>query len=208
MISNLINRIVDLTLSIVFLIVFSPVFIVTAVAIWAYDGHFPLYHHKRVGLNGKKFEFWKFRSMVVNADDILFKNKELYKKMRSGKNKVEDDPRITPIGKFIRKYSIDEFPQVLNVLHGDMSFIGPRALRPDEFDEYKKRSRENEAKLKTMITVKPGITGLWQVSGRSDINFDQRIDLECSYAKKKSILLDIVILFKTPFAVIKGEGAY
>src|SRR3989338_6302852 len=151
MISNLINRIVDLTLSIVFLIVFSPVFIVTAVAIWAYDGHFPLYHHKRVGLNGKKFEFWKFRSMVVNADDILFKNKELYKK---------------------------------------------------------KRSRENEAKLKTMITVKPGITGLWQVSGRSDINFDQRIDLECNYAKKKSILLDIVILFKTPFAVIKGEGAY
>lgn len=208
MISKLVNRIIDITLATIFLIVFSPVFVFTAVAVWAYDGHFPFYHHKRVGLNGKLFEFWKFRSMVVNADDILFKNKELYKKMRSGNNKVEDDPRVTPIGKFIRKYSIDEFPQVFNVLLSDMSFIGPRALRPDEFEEYKNRNKENEKKLNIMITVKPGITGLWQVSGRSNINFDQRIDLECSYAKKKSILLDIVILLKTPFAVLKGEGAY
>ncbi len=208
MISKLVNRTIDLVLATIFLIVFSPVFVFTAIAVWAYDGNFPFYHHKRVGLNGKLFEFWKFRSMVVNADDILFKNKELYKKMRSGNNKVEDDPRVTPIGKFIRKYSIDEFPQVFNVLLSDMSFIGPRALRPDEFDEYKGRNKENEKKLNIMITVKPGITGLWQVSGRSNINFDQRIDLECSYAKKKSILLDIVILLKTPFAVLKGEGAY
>jgi len=198
----------DLILSIIFLVAFSPVFVVTGVAIWANDRNFPLYHHKRIGLNGKQFEFWKFRSMVINADDILFKNKELYTKMRSGNNKVEDDPRVTPIGKFIRKYSIDEFPQVFNVLIGDMSFVGPRALRPDEFDEYKGRNGVNAKKLSVMVTVKPGITGLWQVSGRSKINFDQRIDLECEYAKKKSIFLDLTILFKTPLAVIKGEGAY
>lgn len=208
MIYNFLKRLMDLVLSIIFLVVFSPVFLVTWIAIWAYDKHFPLYHHKRVGLNGKAFEFWKFRSMVINADDILFKNKELYKKMRSGNNKMEDDPRVTPIGKFIRKYSIDEFPQVINVILGDMSFVGPRALRPDEFDEYKNRNSENAKKLAVMITVKPGITGLWQVSGRSKINFDQRIDLECEYAKKKSIFIDLMILFKTPFAVIKGEGAY
>lgn len=208
MIYDILKRLIDLIIAVIFVIVFSPAFIITAVAIWIYDRHFPLYHHKRIGQNGKTFEFWKFRSMVINADEILFKNKELYKKMRSGNNKVEDDPRITPIGKFIRKYSIDEFPQVINVFLGDMSFVGPRALRPDEFDEYKNRSNENAKKLETMITVKPGITGLWQVSGRSKIDFDRRINLDCDYARRKSILLDFAILFKTPFAVIKGEGAY
>lgn len=208
MIYNILKRLIDLILSAIFMVIFSPFFIITAIAIWVYDWHFPLYHHKRIGLNGKVFDFYKFRSMVINADDILFKNKELYKRMRSGNNKIEDDPRVTPIGRFIRKYSIDEFPQVINVIRGDMSFVGPRALRPDEFDEYKNRNSENAKKLDVMITVKPGITGLWQVSGRSKIDFDKRIDLECVYARKKSILLDLVVLFKTPFAVLKGEGAY
>lgn len=208
MIYDTVKRIIDILIAILFVIVFFPVFVVTSLAIWLYDWHFPLYHHKRVGQNGSAFEFWKFRSMVINADDILFKDKELYKKLRSGSNKVIGDPRITPVGRFIRKYSIDEFPQVINVLLGDMSFVGPRALRPDEFEEYKSRNGENAKKLDLMISVKPGITGLWQVSGRSKIDFDQRIDMECEYAKKRSILLDLKILFKTPLAVLKGEGAY
>jgi len=146
--------------------------------------------------------------MVVNADEILFKDKELYEKMRSGNNKVEKDPRVTPYGRFIRKYSIDEFPQMLNVLLGDMSVIGPRALRPDEFALYENKSQENARKLEIMTSVRPGITGYWQVGGRSNIDFDTRMDMDCFYANKKSILFDVQIALKTPYAMIKGEGAY
>lgn len=190
------------------MIVFSPIYIVTAIIIWLQDNHTPFYFQKRIGYNGKVFNFYKFRSMIVNADDILFKDPELYKQMRSGNNKIINDPRITKFGRFIRKYSIDEFPQMLNVIKGDMSVVGPRALRPDEFELYKSKSEENAKKLEIITSVMPGITGYWQVFGRSNISFDQRIDMDCHYAQNQSLAFDLLLLFKTPLAIIKGEGAY
>lgn len=203
-----IKRHFDIFFGLSFLIIFSPVYIVTAIAIWIGDFHSPIYSQVRIGRNSKPFRFYKFRSMVVNADDILFKDPELYKKMRSGANKVQDDPRVTRVGKFIRKYSIDEFPQMINIIKGDMSVVGPRALRPDETKDFADRSVDNSRKLEILTSVKPGLTGLWQVSGRSKIDFDKRINLECEYALTCSLLKDFVILIKTPLAIIQAEGAY
>lgn len=204
----MIKRFMDIGISSVFLIVFSPVYLITAILIWMQDGHSPIYAHNRVGLYQNLFRFYKFRTMVVDADEILFNSPELYKQIRSGANKIKDDPRVTQIGKFIRKYSIDEFPQMFNVLKGDMSVIGPRALRPDEFELYKKKSKENAERLKLLTSIRPGITGYWQVYGRSNVDFDKRIDMDCYYAKSHSLLLDFIIILKTPLAVIKAEGAY
>lgn len=205
---KVIKRLIDICFAITFMIVFSPIYIVTAIIIWLQDNHTPFYFQKRIGYNGKVFNFYKFRSMIVNADDILFKDPELYKQMRSGNNKIINDPRITKFGRFIRKYSIDEFPQMLNVIKGDMSVVGPRALRPDEFELYKSKSEENAKKLEIITSVMPGITGYWQVFGRSNISFDQRIDMDCHYAQNQSLAFDLLLLFKTPLAIIKGEGAY
>lgn len=202
------KRIIDIVGSIVFMIVFSPVYIITAILIWNQDKHSPFYTQIRVGKNQKHFITYKFRSMVVNADQILFNDKKLYEQMRSGNNKVKEDPRITKLGHFIRKYSIDEFLQMFNVLKGEMSIVGPRPLRPDEYELSAKKSENYKQKLALITTVKPGLTGLWQVSGRSNIDFDHRLILECEYAKKKSLLMDIIIMLKTPYTMLKGEGAY
>jgi lipopolysaccharide/colanic/teichoic acid biosynthesis glycosyltransferase len=205
---NPFKRLIDIVLAITFMIVFSPIYVVTAIIIWMQDKHTPFYHQKRVGYNAKFFDFYKFRSMIMNADELLFKDPELYKQIRSGNNKIVNDPRITKFGRFIRKYSIDEFPQMLNVVKGDMSIVGPRALRPDEFEMYAAKSQENADKLKKITSVMPGITGYWQVYGRSNITFDQRIDMDVYYADNHSLKFDLTLLIKTPFAIIKGEGAY
>jgi lipopolysaccharide/colanic/teichoic acid biosynthesis glycosyltransferase len=146
--------------------------------------------------------------MRINADAMLQTNKEIYEQVRSGNNKIKNDPRITKVGKFIRKYSIDEFPQMYNVLKGDMSFIGPRALRPDEFALYEERDSKNKAKMEIITTVNPGITGYWQVNGRSDIDFDSRMDMDVFYARNYSLGLDLKILISTPLAVIQAKGSY
>ncbi len=205
---NPLKRLLDIVMAIAFIIVFSPIYIATMLIIWFQDKYTPFYHQKRVGLGGKLFEFYKFRSMIMNADELLFKDPELYKQIRSGNNKIVNDPRITKFGRFIRKYSIDEFPQMLNVIKGDMSIVGPRALRPDEFELYAAKSPENAEKLKKITSVVPGITGYWQVYGRSNITFDQRIDMDVYYADHHSLQFDLKLLIKTPFAIIKGEGAY
>ncbi len=202
------KRILDIFLALAFMIVFSPVYIITAIAVFLSDFHHPIYSQERIGKNKKGFKFYKFRSMVVNADEILFNNPDLLEQMRSGTNKVKDDPRITKVGKFIRKYSIDEFPQMFNVLKGDMSFIGPRALRPDEFEKYEAQGSEERKKIDKLVTVKPGITGYWQVNGRSNVNFDKRMDMVAYYVDNLSFALDLKILLKTPKAVIAGDGAY
>jgi exopolysaccharide production protein ExoY len=201
----LIKRFIDLVLTIIFLFVTFPVIFVIAFLVWLNDRHFPFYSQVRIGKDGIPFNFYKIRSMVWNADEILFKNKELYEQIRSGNNKIKNDPRITKVGKFIRKYSIDEFPQVLNVIKGEMSFVGPRALRPDEYKLYEDKSPKNKEKLEVMTSVLPGISGYWQVSGRSEIDFDQRMDLECYYARNRSLLLDLKIIFKTPYAMLVGK---
>lgn len=168
-------------------------------------------HMKRLGKERKMFRLYKFRSMMVKAD-VLEKTDPKYKKVyiekRTGGNyKPENDPRVTKVGKFIRKHSIDEMPQLFNVLKGEMSIVGPRAYLPDELQEQQKKYPGTEEFVKDALKVKPGITGYWQVSGRSEVNFDKRIEMDAYYARKKSLIFDILIMLKTPWTMVSGEGA-
>ena len=150
---------------------------------------------------------FKFRSMVANAEEILKRDKNLYEKYKKNSYKIFDDPRITNIGRIIRRFSIDEMPQFFNVLKGEMSIVGPRAYLPDELVEQQKVYPETKKYVKSLLSVKPGITGFWQVSGRSEINFDKRIQMDAEYAERRSIVYDILIVLKTPAAMVIGRGA-
>jgi len=211
MIYNFLKRILDIALSLVLLIIFLPVILLTAVAIKLdTDGPILADTPKRVGRKGKLFRMYKFRSMIKNAHGALVNDpefKKLYEEYKRGGYKLKQDPRVTDVGRFIRKYSIDEVPQFLNVLKGDMSLVGPRAYYPDELRDQQKEYPNTQDSVKIVLSAKPGITGIWQVSGRSDINFDKRIRLDASYAQKRSILYDLYIIFKTPIAMISGKGA-
>jgi exopolysaccharide production protein ExoY len=210
------KRLMDIVAAIFLLAIFSPVIVATAIFIKITSPGPALVekenkHMKRMGKDGKIFRLYKFRSMMVKAD-VLEKTDPRYQhvyisKRTRGNYKPESDPRITPFGKFIRKYSIDEMPQLFNVLRGDMSLVGPRPYLPDELVEQQKRFPGTEKYVKEMHTVKPGVTGFWQVSGRSDVNFDKRVQMDAYYARKKSIVFDILIILKTPFVMISGRGA-
>lgn len=205
------KRLLDIIVSIISLIVFSPIILIIAVLI-PLDSRGPVFADtpRRVGKNGKLFRMYKFRSMVKNAHDALTSNPEyqkLYKEYRKGSYKLKDDPRITRVGHFIRKFSLDEIPQFINVLKGEMSVVGPRAYYPDELEEQQKQYPFTKQDVKVVLSVKPGITGIWQVSGRSEIHFDKRIKLDALYADKRSVMFDIMILLKTPLAMISGKGA-
>ena len=215
MLYEITKRAMDIILSIILLIVFSPVMLATAIII-KLTSPGPILvektnsHMQRIGKNGKVFRLFKFRSMPVNADYLLTKDprfKKLYSEYKKSSFKLHDDPRVTKFGKFIRKYSIDEMPQFMNVLKGDMSVVGPRPYHADELTEQQKRYPGTERFVVETQTVKPGVTGFWQVTGRSNINFDKRIRMDAEYAKKKSLLMDIKILLKTPVAMISGVGA-
>lgn len=194
------------------LILFSPIIIGTAIAI-KITSKGPVFADtpKRVGKNGKQFYPYKFRSMIANAHKLLKtdpKFKKLYEDYKNGSFKSpKGDPRITSVGRFIRKHSIDEIPQFINVLKGEMSIVGPRPYYPDELEQQQKRYPETPPLVRDMLTAKPGITGFWQVSGRSSVNFDKRIQMDAYYARKRSILLDLLILLKTPWVMISGKGA-
>lgn len=207
----ILKRLIDICLSLLLLIVFSPVIIVTALAIkLTSPGPILADTPKRVGKDGELFYPFKFRSMIMNAHNLLRtdpKFKKLYEEYKKSSYKLFNDPRITPVGKVIRKHSIDEIPQLINVLKGDMSIVGPRPYYPDELDKQQRIYPKTRELVKEVLTVKPGITGYWQVTGRSEVNFDKRIEMDASYARKKSILLDIEILAKTPWAMISGKGA-
>jgi undecaprenyl-phosphate galactose phosphotransferase len=205
---RIIKRLLDIVISIVALVLFFPFGLFLAIFIFLEDWAFPIYSHPRVGQNRHLFHFYKFRSMVKNADALLFSDPELLFKLRSGTHKLKDDPRITRIGKVIRKYSIDEFPQFFNVLKGDMSFVGPRPFRPDEIEKYETEHADAKHLMDVVLSVKPGITGLWQVGGRSEVTFDQRIALDTHYVKNCSFWLDMYIILKTPIAVIRAKGAH
>lgn len=162
-----------------------------------------MYNAERIGKDGKLFKCYKFRSMYTNGDEIL----EQYLKENPDKkvewetyHKLDDDPRVTPIGKFIRKTSIDELPQLLNVLEGHMSLVGPRPYLPREADEM------GDA-LSTIVLVKPGITGHWQVNGRSNVDFTNRLKMDCWYVHNRSFWMDIMLLFKTISVVLNKKGA-
>ena len=148
--------------------------------------------------------------MIANAHTLLRtdpKLKKLYEEYKKSSFKLFDDPRVTPVGKFIRKHSIDEIPQFLNVLKGEMSIVGPRPYYKEELAEQEKKYPFTKDLIKEALTVKPGITGHWQVSGRSNVNFEKRIEMDAYYAKKRSILFDILILLKTPWIMVSGKGA-
>lgn len=198
------------------LTMFSPILLATAVAILITSPGPVLVektnsHMRRLGRGGKIFRLYKFRSMMVNAD-ILEKTHPKYRvayvqKHKSGNYKPTNDPRISPVGKFIRKHSIDEMPQLLNVLRGEMSIVGPRPYLPEELEEQQRKFPGTEKYVKETLKVKPGVTGYWQVSGRSNVNFDKRISLDAYYSKKRSLVLDFLIILKTPWVMISGQGA-
>lgn len=215
MLYDIVKRIIDIVASVVLIIVFSPIMLVTSIIIKLTSKGPVLVeptnaHMRRIGKNGKIFRLFKFRSMPVNADSLLTNDprfKKLYNEYKRSSFKLHDDPRVNKFGKFIRKYSIDETPQFFNVLKGDMSLVGPRPYHADELTEQQKIYSGTEEFVKETQTVKPGITGYWQVSGRSSVNFDKRIEMDAHYARRKSLLMDIIIILKTPFAMISGRNA-
>jgi lipopolysaccharide/colanic/teichoic acid biosynthesis glycosyltransferase len=199
------KRILDLLIATTLAIVFLPIWLTVPLLIVLSSPGPIVYRHKRVGQNGKPFYMYKFRSMVINADDILHKqNKRLLKKFKAMDWKLEakDDPRITPLGRILRSLTIDEFPQLYNVFRGDMSMVGPRAYLEKELTEQVKKYPGTEDLMKVVLTAKPGLTGLWQVSGRNEVTFDKRVGLDAQYASTRSILNDLKILWKTPMAMI------
>lgn len=208
---DLVKRIIDIFFTSFLLILFSPVVLLVSIAI-KLDSPGPILADtpSRVGKNGRKFKMFKFRSMIQNAHKMLRENPEfaeLFNKYKKGSYKLKDDPRITRVGRFIRKHSLDEVPQFINVLIGDMSLVGPRAYYPDELEEQQKKYPHTRKAVKIVLSVKPGITGLWQVSGRSDINFDKRIQLDAEYVRRRSIRNDLWIILKSPWVMLTGKGA-
>lgn len=206
-----VKRLIDIILSLVLLVIFSPVVVIGALAI-KLTSPGPVFADtpKRVGKGGRLFYPYKFRSMILNAHKLLTKDpnfSKLYKEYKRSSYKLYSDPRVTPVGRFIRRHSIDEIPQLLNVLKGEMSLVGPRPYYPDELHEQQKKYPETRGSVKEVLSVKPGISGIWQVSGRSEVNFDKRITLDAYYARNMSLWLDIKILLKTPWAMISGKGA-
>lgn len=200
----LIKRLIDIVGSFFGLIILSPIFILVSFLYLYGDSKGPVFFkQKRYGKNGDLFEIYKFRSMILNADEKLKSNKTLYEKYVANNYKIEpeNDPRITKIGKFLRKTSLDELPQLINVLKGDMSLVGPRPIVEEEIIEYGERKN-------IFLSVKPGMTGYWQVSGRSDIGYPERVDLELHYIYNQSLLLDIKILIKTTLILVRKKGAY
>lgn len=198
------KRCIDILLAILGLIVTSPLFILIALLyLFGESKGQVFFKQQRYGKNGEKFNIYKFRSMVVNADEKLKSNKLLYQKylLNNYKLEQEEDPRITKIGRFLRKTSLDELPQLINVLKGEMSIVGPRPIVDEELIEYKHLKDD-------FLSVKPGITGYWQISGRSEVGYPERVDLELYYVYHQSLLLDIKIILKTVVVVFLKKGAY
>jgi len=208
---EIIKRTIDIVGSLVLLLLFSPVILVTAIAIKiTSSGPVLADTPKRVGKDGKLFYPYKFRSMIVNAHRLLRRDprfRKLYHEYKKSSYKLYSDPRITSVGKFIRKHSVDEIPQLVNVLKGEMSIVGPRPYYPDELEHQLSCYPKAKRLVKEVLSVRPGITGFWQVSGRSEVNFDKRVEMDAFYARKKSVLFDILILLKTPWAMLLGKGA-
>lgn len=205
---DFIKRVLDIVGAMVGLILCSPLLVLTAIAI-KLDSKGPVMADTpmRVGKNGNLFYMYKFRSMVVGAQDLLQKNPELLKQYKKKSYKIHNDPRVTRVGKYIRKFSIDEFPQFINILRGEMSLVGPRAYYPFELEEQQKKYPQSRDYVKIILSSKPGLTGVWQVSGRSDINFDKRVEMDAQYVQRRSVFYDIYLMLKTIPAVIFGRGA-
>lgn len=206
-----VKRATDIMLASILLIFFFPICLIVSIAI-KLDSDGPIFADvpERVGQNGTLFKMFKFRSMIKNAHILLHTDsrfKKLFEQYQKDSYKLKDDPRVTAVGKWIRKHSLDEIPQLLNVLLGEMSIVGPRAYYPDELENQQKKHPDTKQYVTEVLSVKPGITGLWQVSGRSEVHFDKRIALDAEYVKSVSFHQDILIILKTPLVMITGRGA-
>lgn len=208
MIYDFLKRLIDITGSFLGLIILSPLLLLVALAILL-DSPGPIMADTpmRAGRGGKLFRIYKFRSMVQNAHQILEENPRLLAEYKKHGYKIFNDPRVTRVGKFIRKYSIDEFPQFFNILMGEMSLVGPRAYYPYELEEQQKNYPASRKYVKVILSGKPGLTGVWQVTGRSEINFDKRVKMDASYVIRRSIFYDLWLILKTIPAVLSGRGA-
>ncbi|MBY6037100.1 sugar transferase [Fictibacillus nanhaiensis] len=195
------KRLIDIFVSLLAILIASPLLIIVAAIIkWEEPKGKIIFKQLRVGKNGKQFYMYKFRSMVSNAEELLDHLLD-HNEVSGAMFKMKDDPRVTKFGKFIRKTSIDELPQLYNVLCGDMSLVGPRPPLPREVDQY------GSYELQRLL-VTPGCTGLWQISGRSNLSFDQMVELDLQYIKHRSIRMDIKILFKTFFVLFGSKDAF
>ena len=195
-----IKRIFDIVAATCGLVLFSPLMIIIAVLIKTED-HGPIFYKQvRVGKNGKTFKMYKFRSMFVNADKMLTKLKE-HNDVEGPMFKMKDDPRITKVGHFIRKHSLDELPQFLNVLRGDMSLVGPRPPLPSEVEEYSEYDKQR-------LFVIPGCTGLWQATERNEVGFNEMVQLDIQYIQRASFIFDLWIIWKTVEIIIRPNGSY
>ncbi|MBR2786197.1 MAG: sugar transferase [Clostridia bacterium] len=198
------KRIIDIIGGLVGMLLLIPATIIVAILNFVNKENGPIFYaQKRIGKNGKMFKMYKFRTMIVDADkkleEILQNNEELRKEWEENR-KLKNDPRITKIGNFLRKTSIDEIPQFVNVLIGNLSLVGPRAVVEDEIEKFGMYQRE-------VLSVKPGITGYWAANGRSETSYEERVFMETKYAMNCSVWMDIKILFKTVISVVKKEGA-
>ncbi len=194
------KRLIDIVLSAFILIVLSPVLML--ITMWVkLDSEGPVIYRRGVlGVGGRPFDAFKFRSMFINGGEILMRHPELKRKLET-EHKLKDDPRVTRAGRFLRRFSLDELPQLVNVLRGQMSLIGPRMISPPELQQY----AGFEDKL---LSVRPGMTGLWQVSGRADTSYDERVRLDMFYIDHYSPLMDVRIFLKTPLVMLGAKGAY
>lgn len=195
------KRTVDIMISVVALVLLSPLFLGVAICILIDDGFPVLLLQRRVGLYGREFRLLKFRSMCRGADEMKAGLMEQNESAGGIMFKIKNDPRITRVGRTLRRFSIDEMPQFLNVLSGDLSVVGPRPPLPEEVEKYSLSDRKR-------LYVKPGLTCLWQIQGRSDVPFDRVVSLDMQYIQSQSLFKDILIIIKTIPAVLFGRGAY
>ncbi|MCH6269418.1 sugar transferase [Neobacillus citreus] len=195
------KRLIDIVGALCGIILLSFLFVIIAILIKLDDPKGPVFFsQKRVGLNGKEFKMYKFRSMVFNAEEKL-KDLLKYNDVSGAMFKMKDDPRITKVGKFIRKTSVDELPQLFNVLKGDMSLVGPRPPLPREVVEYTEYDNQR-------LLVTPGCTGLWQVSGRSNIGFKEMVELDLMYIRNRTTFFDLKLIVKTVLVIFGSKDAY
>jgi lipopolysaccharide/colanic/teichoic acid biosynthesis glycosyltransferase len=195
-----IKRVIDAFGSAALLLLLSPIFLVSVCLIWYIDGTPIIYRRRVVGVAGELFDAYKFRTMTRDADAMLTTNVAL-REAFTRKFKLRSDPRVTRLGRWLRKYSLDELPQLLNVLRGQMSLVGPRMITLDELQKYTPYDG-------LLLTVKPGLTGYWQVRGRQEVSYAKRVEMDIYYITNWNLFLDLKILLLTPAKVIKSEGAY
>ena len=196
---EVIKRIIDIVASFIGIILLSPLILIVSILIKLESKGEVIFKQKRVGLNGKEFYMYKFRSMVINAEELKEKL-ESQNEMSGPMFKINDDPRITKVGKFIRKTSIDELPQLINVIKGDMSLVGPRPSLPKEVKKF-------EPWMMERLEVKPGLTCIWQVSGRNNIDFEDWMKLDIKYVRERSFKLDIKLILKTVLVLLGDKNA-